>query len=81
MSWLSRLYQSIVNRPDPAWAPTGFTYRHTGYDPSKLVQSATRAAITEQQRRLLAKKRGEPNPRKARIKKPTSNVVTLRRQA
>jgi hypothetical protein len=44
---------------DPAWQPTGIVQRYTGFEQSRLSQSATRAAIEREQRQLLAARRAE----------------------
>ena len=46
--------------PDPAWKPTGYTYRHTGHDESKArarweQQEAEAAAWRESSTRARAK--------------------------
>jgi hypothetical protein len=81
MSWFSSLYLKWHDRADTAWKPTGYLYRFTGHDETKAGRAITRAAIEQQQRRLLARKRGEPNPPKVRLKARAPNVVTIRRQA
>ncbi len=44
---------------DPAWMPTRLTQKFSGYDQSKAVRAATRAAIEQEQRRFLAAHRIE----------------------
>jgi hypothetical protein len=48
---------------DPAWAPSPVVQRFTGYDETQAKRAAMRAAIEEQQRRVLAAHRAEPSRR------------------
>lgn len=82
MSWLSAFYLKWRNRDDAALANYAFASRpvFTGYDPAKLEQGATRAAITEDARRFLAATRSQPHRPKPRRRKPVlKNVVAMRK--
>lgn len=58
MTWLQQLIRRWKERrPDPAWKPTGVTYRFKGYDDSKPTQAAQRADALAAQRRALAQQR------------------------
>jgi hypothetical protein len=56
--WIRRLIRRWRERhADPAWKPTGFTYRFTGYDDTKPSLAARRARECEIAQRATAQKR------------------------
>lgn len=71
---------------DPAWTASPVVQKFVGYDETKAVNAATRAAIEEEQRRSLAASRGTVHARPAgvtsgsarRSRKHPTNVVDLK---
>lgn len=59
LTWLLRLL-GVDDLPDPAWKPTGYTYRHTGHDEAQGVAAAQRSAAELVARRKLAAERASP---------------------
>lgn len=50
----------LAETRDPAWAPSGVRQSFRGYDPALAQRAATRAAIVNEQRKLLAANRARP---------------------
>jgi hypothetical protein len=52
---------------DKKWKPTGYLYRHEGYDASKAVEAARRADDLEARSRQLHVKRALGDKHKAKV--------------
>lgn len=77
ISWLRRLFHR--SSADPAWKPTGYTVKYSGFNQRQLARARERAAICEEQRRLLAAKRSQPDPKPRRRRKAA--IVEMQRPA
>lgn len=63
VSLLSTFRAWIANTPDTAWKPTGIVQKFAGFDESKAVVAAARAADLDMKRRDLAQQRaGQATP-------------------